>query len=126
VSSAFRNLQHRFVGPFALGKQHGLNAFEIEDLLVHWNLHNIFNVDRFKRHTSDQNRPQQPPPPMRSTSRSDDEWEVEEILDHRGSTCKTCSTKSNGLHMMRRGSLKDTANEILKDYHKKHGLRIYK
>jgi hypothetical protein len=53
VSSASRKLQHRFAGPFTLGKQYSANAFELKDVSAHWCLHKIFNVDHFKPYTAD-------------------------------------------------------------------------
>jgi hypothetical protein len=83
--SASRKLQHRFTSPFTLGKQHGKNAFELEDFPVHWKLHNVFNVDRLKLDTSDKNPTLLPLLPLRSILHLGEEFEVEAILDHRGS-----------------------------------------
>jgi hypothetical protein len=43
----------------------------------------VFNVDRFHLDTSDLSRAQKPTPPLRSTARKVEEWEVQEILNHR-------------------------------------------
>jgi hypothetical protein len=81
VSSALRKLQYRFTSPFALGKQHGKNAFKREDFPVYWKLHNIFNVDRLKLDMFQTIRTQLSPSSLRSTKCSGDEFEVEAILD---------------------------------------------
>jgi hypothetical protein len=113
-----------------LGIQYGENAFEIVDFPSHWRLHNVFNVDRFKLYTADLSRPTPPRPPLRSTVRHTDEWEVEAILNHNGTTMRDLE-----YHIKWVGyeptwepvmDLKGTANELLREYHKAHGLRVYK
>jgi hypothetical protein len=44
-----------YVGPFTLGKQYGITAFELKDGLAHWYLHNILNISQFKPDMADQN-----------------------------------------------------------------------
>jgi hypothetical protein len=88
VQSSSRKLQHRFAGPFVLGKQYGEKAFEIVDFFSPWRLHNVFNVDRFKLDTADPSRPTPPPPPLRSTIHHGDEWEVAAILNQNRTTMR--------------------------------------
>ena len=96
-----------------------------------WQVHNTFNVSRLKHCRIDETRPQQPPPPLRSTAR-DQQWEVEAIRMHKGNTVRdlqyevkwmgypatdnTCEPLAN---------LKSTSTELLRDYHQARGLRVY-
>jgi hypothetical protein len=57
-------LQHKYLGEFTLGKQHGENDFEI-NLPKHWKLARTFNVSAMKPSTIDRTRNQAEPPPMR-------------------------------------------------------------
>ena len=131
VASSSRKLQHRFAGPFKLGTQHGENSFKLEDLPAHWRIHDVFNVDRFRLDTSDKSRPQQRPPPLRSSKRMGEEWEVKEILNHRGSTMKNLEYEVKWVGYEATTwepiqNIKGTSNEALLDYHTEHGLRLYK
>jgi hypothetical protein len=130
VSSASRKLQHRFTGPFRLGKQHGQNAFQLDDLPSHWRLHDVFNVDRLRPDTSDTSRTQQPPPPLRSTAKLGAEWEIESIRGHHGSTMKDLQYEVKWAGYDKTTwepilCLKGTANEFLRAYHEKEKLRVY-
>jgi hypothetical protein len=40
--------QHKYMGPFKLGKNRGENAFVIADMPGHWKLSRTFNVDRLR------------------------------------------------------------------------------
>ena len=131
VSSSSRKLQHRFAGPFQLGEQFGENAFRLADLPSHWRVHDVFNVDRFRLDTSDPGRMQQPPPPLRSTAKKGNEWELQEILQHRGKTMHDLEYEVKWVGYDKTSwepvdMLKGSANDLVRDYHKAHGLRIYK
>ena len=86
-TTSSRKLQHKYAGPFTLGKQYGENAFEVTDIPRAWQVHNTFNVSRFKHCRIDESRTQQPPPPLRSTA-TGQHWEVEAIRSHKGSTLR--------------------------------------
>lgn len=131
VTSSSRKLQHRFAGPFKLGTQYGENSFRLEDLPTHWRIHDVFNVDRFRLDTSDKSRPQQAPPPLRTSARTGSEWEIEELRNHRGTTAKNLEYEVKWLGYKETtweniANLKGTANDFLREYHERHGLRIYK
>jgi hypothetical protein len=87
-------------------------------------------MDRFKHYTTDVSRTYQPLPLLRSTARCGDEWEVEDILDHRGSTMRDLEYKVQWVGYdptwKNITDLKGTANEVLREYHTKHQLRVYK
>jgi hypothetical protein len=130
VASTSRKLQHRFAVPFQLGKQHRDNAFRIEDILSHWRIHDVFNVDRFRLDTSDLSRAPKPPPPLRSTARKGEEWEVQEILNHRGAKMADLEYEIkwvgyDELTWEPIEYLKGTSNEFLRKYHQENGLRVY-
>lgn len=72
-------LRQKSIGPFILGKQHGENTFEV-DLPSHLRTHNTFNVGLFKPSNIDDERAQQPPPPIRVLKTGEAEYEVERIL----------------------------------------------
>jgi hypothetical protein len=130
-TASSRKLQHKYAGPFTLGKQYGDNAFEVIDIPRTWQVHNTFNVSRFKHCHIDESRPQQPPPPMRSTA-AGQHWEVEAIRSHKGSMLKDLqyevkwadySEDENTWEPL--CNLKSTATELLGDYHRTNGLRVY-
>ena len=53
------------------------------DIPTHWPLHDIFNVDHFKRNDVDNSRPILPPPPLRTTKGGKVEFEVDKIIDEK-------------------------------------------
>ena len=57
ISTSLRKLQHKYGGPFTLGKQYGENAFQVTDIPRTWQVHNTFNVSRFKHCSIDYSRP---------------------------------------------------------------------
>lgn len=67
VGGTSGKLQQRYAGPFTLGRQYSENAFELIGIPRSWRVHTTFNVSRFKPCTIDKNRPQAPPPPLRSS-----------------------------------------------------------
>jgi len=77
-----RKLQHPYAGPFKLIERIGDNAFRL-DIPTHWPLHDVFNVDRFKRNDVDNSRPILPPPPLRTTKGGKVEFEVDKIIDEK-------------------------------------------
>jgi len=130
-TASSRKLQHKYAGPFTLGKQYGENAFEIVDIPRTWQVHNTLNVARFKHCRIDETRPQQPPPPLRSTAHGQ-QWEVEAIRAHRGSAVRDLQyeVKWTGYPETENTwepltCLKSTCTELLRDYHQSHGLRLY-
>jgi len=76
-----RKFQHPYAGPFNIHKMVGENA-AVQDIPAHWRLHLDFNVARLKLSKVDQTREHLPPPPLRSTATV--EYEVESILEHKG------------------------------------------
>lgn len=80
-----KTLQHKYIGEFELGKQHGENAFEVL-LPAHWKISKTFNVSKLKPSRVDHSRIQAPPPPLRIETKagvSHAAWEVEEIKSSR-------------------------------------------
>jgi hypothetical protein len=130
-TASSRKLQHKYAGPFTLGKQYGENAFEIVDIPRAWRVHNTFNVSRLKHCRIDETRFQQPPPPLRSTTR-DQQWEVEAIRTHKGNTVRDLQYEvkwtgypetDNAWEPL--ANLRTTSTELLRDYHQAQGLRVY-
>jgi hypothetical protein len=122
LAGSLRKLQHRLAGPFGLGRQYGDNTFQLEDIPSHWKIHDVFNVDRFRRDTSDMSRSQQPPPPLRSTARCGADWEVEQIPKHYGTKMTDLEYKIKRVGYDESmwepiDSLRESANELLHSYH---------
>jgi hypothetical protein len=126
-----RKLQHKYAGPFVLGRQYGENAFEVVDIPRAWQVHSTFNVSRFKHCRIDESRPQKPPPALLSSVRGQ-QFEVEAIRAHSGSTVrdfryelkwKGYPEDENTWEPL--ANLKTTSTELLREYHEAQGLRIY-
>jgi hypothetical protein len=67
---------------------------------------------------------------MRSTVRLGDEWEVEGMLDHQGSTMQDLQYKDKWVGYDATWEpitdLRETAKNLFRDYYVEPGLRIYK
>jgi len=74
---------HPYAGPFNIQKMVGENA-AVLDIPANWRLRPVLNVARLKLSKDDQSREHPPPPPLRSTATV--EYEVESILEHKGTT----------------------------------------
>ena len=76
-------LRRRWVGPFKISRVISPVAYGL-DLPPAWQVHPVFHVSNLKRfHRSTQfEREEQPPPPI--LVEGEEEYEVEEILRHKG------------------------------------------
>jgi Chromo (CHRromatin Organisation MOdifier) domain len=78
--SGSRKLLPRFIGPFPITKKIGEVAYQLK-LPKNIRCHNVFHVSLLNKHRpSDRNQP--PPPPL--IIDGEYEYEVERILDHKG------------------------------------------
>jgi hypothetical protein len=69
----------RWVGPFQVSKRVGTQAYEL-NLPSRWKVHDVFHVSLLERYRRDGSV--QPPPPV-EVLEGEDEYEVEQVLDHR-------------------------------------------
>jgi hypothetical protein len=86
-----KTLQHKYRGPFELGRWGAENTFEIEEIAAHWKLSPAFNVDRLKVVSNvDHTRKAEPLPPLWLETRAGNEQAayVEEIRSCRRNTEK--------------------------------------
>jgi len=123
-----RKFQHPYAGPFTILRAAGENAFVL-DIPSHWRLHPVFNVSRLKPSKVDQTREHPPPPPLRSTAAV--EYEVESVLEHKGSTVRDLRYLVKWVGYPDPtweplANLKGSSNELLKKYHAANGLRCYR
>jgi transposase InsO family protein len=124
-----RKFQHPYAGPFRLLKKAGNNAFLL-DIPARWRLHPVFNVSRLKPSKVDKTRNHPPPPPLRSTLAADTEYEVEAILEHKGTVARDLKYLVKWVGYQDPTwepleNLKGGSKEILRDYHALNGLRAY-
>jgi hypothetical protein len=127
-SNNSRKFQHPYAGPFTLLRKAGENAFVL-DIPAHWRLHPVFNVSRLKPSRVDRSREHPSPPPLRSTSATT-EYEVETILEHRGTTVRDLEYLVKWVGYTDAtweplDNLKGSSNELLGEYHAANGLRVY-
>jgi hypothetical protein len=127
-SNNSRKFQHSYAGPFRLLKKVGENAFVL-DIPAHWRLHPVFNVSRLKPSRVDKTREHPPPPPLRSTATV--EYEVETILEHRGSTVRDLEYLVKWVGYADAtweplANLRGSSNDLLGEYHAANGLRVYR
>lgn len=123
-----RKFQHPYAGPFTLLKKAGENAFVL-DIPAHWHLHPVFNVARLKLSKVDDSREHPPPPPLRSTVTT--EYEVETLLKHEGTTVRDLKYLVKWVGYPDAtweplANLRGSSNELLGEYHRANGLRVYK
>jgi Chromo (CHRromatin Organisation MOdifier) domain len=69
----------RWVGPFQVANRVGTQAYELI-LLARWKIHDVFHVSVLERYRTDGSV--QPPPPAELLG-DEEEYEVEQILEHR-------------------------------------------
>jgi transposase InsO family protein len=125
-----RKFQQPFCGPFRITEAIGTNAFRL-DTPAHWKMPNVFNVSRLKRDRVDYGREHPPPPPLRTMTDKDPEYEVEAILEHQGSSAKTLQYKVKWLGYPEPDwqplvNLRGGCKELLRRYHQEKGLLVYK
>jgi hypothetical protein len=124
-----RKFQHPYAGPFKLLKKVGENAFVL-DIPAHWRLHPVFNVSRLKPSRVDRTREHPPPPPLRSTGTAV-EYEVEAIINHKGTTVRNLKYLVKWVGepdptWEPLANLRGSSNELLSEYHAANGLRVYR
>jgi hypothetical protein len=127
---ASRKFQHEFSGPFTILDLRG-NVATL-DIPQNWLQPRTYNVNRLRLDRVDRGRPHPPPPALRST-KAGAEYEVEKLLDHRGNTVKTLQyhVKWAGQDLSEAdwqplANLRSGCKRFLREYHEKHGLRVYK
>jgi hypothetical protein len=125
-----RKFPQRFWGPFHITKAIGASAFRL-NTPAHWKMPNVFNVSRRKRDRVDSGGGHPPPPPLRTITDKHPEYEVEAILEHRGTSAKTLQYKVKWLgypepDWQPLGNLKGGCRDLLRDYHRKMGLLVYR
>jgi hypothetical protein len=125
-----RKFQQHFCGPFRITEAISASAFRL-NTPAHWKMPNVFNVSRLKRDCVDYGRDHPPPPPLRMITNKDPENEVEAILEHQGTSAKTLQYKVKWLgypepdwHPL--ANLKGGCRDLLRDYHWKMGLLVYR
>jgi len=78
-----RKLKPRFIGPFTITEQVGQLAYRLA-LPPNLKIHNVFHVDRLKRHVEGGGDGRQPPPPVVVDPHEDPVYEVDRIVAQRG------------------------------------------
>jgi hypothetical protein len=111
-------------------KKAGENTFVL-NIPTCWRLHPVFNVSRLKLSRVDPTREHPPPPPLRSTATATPEYEVETIVEHKGTTVKNLKYLVKWVGYQDPtweplANLQGSCNELLGEYHDANGLRIYK
>jgi transposase InsO family protein len=129
-SANSRKFQHPYAGPFTLLKKAGENAFVL-DIPARWRLHPVFNVSRLKLSRVDHTREHPPPPPLRSTATGAPEYEVETIVEHKGTTVKNLKYLVKWVGYPDPtweplANMRGSCDELLGEYHVANGLRVYK
>ena len=76
-----RKLAQRWMGPFRVAARVGPVAYRL-DLPAHWKIHNVFHVSLLKQFKGDPTREVADPLPILVDG--SEEWEVEQIVKHRG------------------------------------------
>jgi len=125
-----RKFQQPFCGPFRITEAIGANGFRL-NTPADWKMPNVFNVSRLKRDRVDHGRDHPPPPPLRTMTDKDPEYEVEAILEHQGTSAKTLQYKVKWLGYPEPDwqpltNLKGGCRDLLRDYHRKMGLLVYR
>jgi len=128
-SNNSRKFQHPYAGPFTLLKKAGENAFVL-DIPTYWRLHPVFNISWLKLSKVDKNRDHLPPPPLRSTANADAEYEVQTILEHRGTTLRNLEYLVKWVGYTDPtweplANLRGSSNKLLREYHAANGLWTY-
>jgi len=123
-----RKFQHPYARPFTILRMASENACVL-DIPAHWRLHPVFNVARLKLSKVDRTREHPPPPPLRSTATV--EYEVESILEHRGTTVRDLEYLVKWVGYADPtweplANLRGSSNELLGEYHAANGLRVYR
>ena len=80
-------LRHRWIGPFSIAKVISLVAYWL-NLPPTWRIHPVFHVSSLKRYywSEEFERVERPPSPI--VVDSEEEFEVEAILRHKGSSAR--------------------------------------
>jgi transposase InsO family protein len=127
---ASRKFQHEFAGPFTILDLRG-NVATL-DIPQNWLQPRTYNVDRLRLDRVDHGRSHPPPPALRST-KAGAEYEVEQLLDHRGNTVKTlqyhvkwAGQDPSEADWQPIANLRSGCKRFLGEYHQAHGLRVYK
>jgi hypothetical protein len=117
-------------GPFRITEAIGANSFRL-NTPAHWKMPNVFNDSRLKRDRVDYGRDHAPPPPLRTMTDKDPEYEVEAILEHQGTSAKTLQYKVKWLgypepDWQPLANLKGGCRDLLGDYNRQIGLLVYR
>lgn len=123
-----RKFQHPNAGPFNILKIAGENAVVL-NIPAQWWLHAVFNVVQLKLSKVDQNQEHPPPLPLHSTTTV--EYEVESILEYKGTTTQNLEylvkwigyTKPTLWEPLE--NFRGSSNDQLYKYHIANSLRRY-
>jgi hypothetical protein len=83
-----RKFQQPCCRPFRIIEAIGANAFRL-NTPAHWKMPNVFNISLLKRDHMDDGYKHSLPPPLRTMTDKDPEYEVEAIVEHQGTSVKT-------------------------------------
>jgi hypothetical protein len=122
--------QQPFCGPFRIPEAIGANALR-SNTLAHCKMPNVFNVSCLKQNRVDSGPDHAPPPPLRTITDKDPEYEVEAIVEHQGTLGKTLQYKVKWLgypepDWQPLANLKGGCRDSLRDDHRKMGLLVYR
>jgi transposase InsO family protein len=125
-----KKLQSQFIGPYTIIEQHSPVSFRVE-LPPNMKIHNVFHVDRFRHyHPSPESLGNRSPPqPAPNIIDGEEEYEVEEILDHRR------YRRQNQFLVLWKGYPRESStwepisqltncSDILQDYISKSGIKL--
>jgi len=125
-----RKFQQPFCGPFRIAEAIGVNAFRL-NTSAQWEMANVFNVSCLKRDRVDFCRDRPPPPLLHTMTDKDLEYEVDASLEHQGTSAKTLQYKVKWIgypepDWQLLANLKGGCRGLLRDYHWKTGLLVYR
>jgi len=122
--------QQPICGPFHITETICANAFRL-NTPAHWKMPNVFNVACLKRGRVDYGKDHPPPPLLRTMTDKDPENEVEAILEHQDTSAKTLQYNVEWLgypelDWQLLANLNGGCRDLLRDYHQKMHLVVYK
>ena len=91
-----RKFSQPLCGPFRIIKAIGANSLRL-NTPAHWKMLNVFNISRLKPEHVDYGQDHPPPQLVHRMTDKDPQYEVEAILEHRGTAGKTLQYKLNWL-----------------------------
>ena len=124
-----RRFQEPSCGPFRITEAIGGNAFRLNNP-AHWKMPNVFNVSRLKRDRVNHGRDHPPPPPLRTMTDKDPDYEVRIIPELQHTSAKTLRdtvkwhkySEPDGQPL---ANLKGGCKDLLRDYHRNMPPLVY-